>query len=52
MVGRRQATPRRSRNATLQGDVARFWTHAEQYYRTLTDNRNKELERIALPCGR
>ena len=28
--------------------LARFWTHAEQYYRTLTDGRSKELEQFRL----
>ena len=33
---------------TVKELVARFWSHAEQYYRTLTDGRNKELEQFRL----
>jgi len=33
---------------TVKELLARFWTHAEQYYRTLTDGRNKELEQFGL----
>jgi integrase len=33
---------------TIKEMVARFWTHAESYYRTLTDGRNKELEQFRL----
>ncbi len=28
--------------------LARFWTHAENYYRTITDGKNKELEQFRL----
>ncbi|HUW34124.1 MAG TPA: site-specific integrase, partial [Planctomycetota bacterium] len=33
---------------TVKELLARFWTHAEQYYRTLTDGRAKELEQFRL----
>jgi integrase len=33
---------------TIKELLARFWTHAEQYYRTLTDGRAKELEQFRL----
>jgi hypothetical protein len=33
---------------TIKELLARFWTHAEQYYRTLTDGRIKELEQYRL----
>jgi len=33
---------------TVKELVARFWAHAERYYRTLTDGRNKELEQFRL----
>lgn len=33
---------------TVKELVARFWVHAEQYYRTETDFRNKELEQFKL----
>jgi len=33
---------------TVKELLARFWTHAEQYYRTLTDGRIKELEQYRL----
>ena len=33
---------------TVKELLARFWTYAEQYYRTLTDGRNKELEQFTL----
>ncbi len=38
---------------TVKELLARFWTYAEQYYCTLTDGRNKELEQFTLtPCGK
>jgi len=33
---------------TIKELLARFWTQAEQYYRTLTDGRAKELEQFRL----
>jgi len=33
---------------TVKELLARFWTHAEQYYRTVTDGRVKELEQYRL----
>jgi hypothetical protein len=33
---------------TIKELLARFWIHAEQHYRTLTDGRNKELEQFRL----
>ena len=33
---------------TIKELIARFWLHAEQYYRTLTDGRVKELEQFRL----
>ena len=33
---------------TVRELIARFWIHAEQYYRTLTDGRSKELEQYRL----
>jgi len=33
---------------TVKELLARFWAHAEQYYRTLTDGRSKELEQFRL----
>ena len=33
---------------TVKELLARFWTHAEQYHRTLTDDRIKELEQYRL----
>jgi integrase len=33
---------------TVKELLARFWTYAEQHYRTLTDGRNKELEQFRL----
>jgi hypothetical protein len=33
---------------TVKKLLARFWAYAEQYYRTLTDYRNKELEQFKL----
>jgi len=33
---------------TVKELLARFWLHAEQYYRTETDGRNKELEQFRL----
>ena len=33
---------------TVKELLARFWVHAEQYYRTLTDGRSKELEQFRL----
>jgi integrase len=33
---------------TVKELLARFWTHAERHYRTLTDGRNKELEQFRL----
>jgi len=33
---------------TVKEVISRFWAHGEQYYRTLTDGRNKELEQFQL----
>ena len=33
---------------TIKELIARFWIHAEQYYRTVTDGRVKELEQFRL----
>ena len=33
---------------TIKELLARFWTHAVQYYRTITDGRVKELEQFRL----
>ena len=33
---------------TIKDLLSRFWLHAEQYYRTLTDGRQKELEQFQL----
>ena len=49
MDGRGQ-TPRGRPRAqiTVKELLARFWHHAEGYYRTVTDGRNKELEQFKL----
>ena len=33
---------------TVKGVLSRFWTHAREYYRALTDGRVKELEQFRL----
>ena len=48
MAGRRTTTPGRPDQLTIKELLARFWTHAEQYYRTVTDGRVKELEQFRL----
>ena len=40
--------PGDSDHITIKGIVARFWVHAEQYYRTETDGRVKEIEQFRL----
>ena len=35
---------------TIKEILSRFWVHAAQYYRTVTDGRVKELEQFRLPC--
>jgi len=40
--------PANPNTITVKELLARFWTHAEQYYRTLTDGRAKELEQFRL----
>jgi len=40
--------PANPNTITVKELLARFWTHAEQYYRTITDGRAKELEQFRL----
>jgi len=40
--------PAQPSTITVKELLARFWRYAEQYYRTLTDGRNKELEQFTL----
>ena len=40
--------PAEPNTITVKELLARFWTHAEQYYRTITDGRSKELEQFKL----
>ena len=46
VAGRRPAAD--PEKITVKELLARFWHHAEGYYRTLTDGRNKELEQFKL----
>ena len=43
-----QQLPADPETLTIKEMAARFWVHAEQYYRTLTDGRVKELEQFRL----
>jgi len=43
-----QQLPADPATITVKELLARFWTYAEQYYRTLTDGRVKELEQFRL----
>ncbi len=43
-----QQLPADPATITVKELLARFWTHAERYYRTLTDGRAKELEQFRL----
>ncbi|MCG3181430.1 MAG: hypothetical protein BIFFINMI_03823 [Phycisphaerae bacterium] len=43
--------PVESEVITVKELLSRFWAHAEQYYRTETDGRNKELEQFKLAFG-
>ena len=43
-----QQLPADPATITIKELLARFWTYAEQYYRTLTDGRGKELEQFRL----
>ena len=47
-MGAGKQLPADPASITVKELVARFWHHAESYYRTITDGRNKELEQFRL----